>query len=153
MATRVQNTRQERALGCGGGRRLPTLSHTRGFAPLALRALQGEPVYGAVTDNWPTLEPYFNETGGWVGGWVPAWRLCGALLAWWWWVRFEGATQPQHLLPSLPPPSRLRAGSNSPSILPSYQQRELLELAVKSCKSLGLQIVSGWGRAGAMARA
>ncbi|EFN59059.1 hypothetical protein CHLNCDRAFT_137776 [Chlorella variabilis] len=54
---------------------------------------QGEPVYGAVTDNWPTLEPYFNETG-----------------------------------------------SNSPSILPSYQQRELLELAVKSCKALGLQI-------------
>ena len=24
---------------------------------------QGEIVYGAVTDNWPTLEPYFNETG------------------------------------------------------------------------------------------
>lgn len=22
-----------------------------------------EPVYGAITDNWPTLEPYFNETG------------------------------------------------------------------------------------------
>ncbi|KAL4430749.1 hypothetical protein ABPG75_006005 [Micractinium tetrahymenae] len=54
---------------------------------------QGEPVYGAVTDNWPTIEPYFNETG-----------------------------------------------SNSPSILPSHQQRELLELAVKSCKALGLQI-------------
>jgi carnosine synthase len=51
---------------------------------------------GAVTDNWPTIEPYFNETG-----------------------------------------------SNSPSILPSYQQRELLDLAVKSCKALGLQIVSG----------
>jgi hypothetical protein len=46
-----------------------------------------------VTDNWPTIEPYFNETG-----------------------------------------------SNSPSVLPSYQQRELLELAVKSCKALGLQI-------------
>ncbi len=55
-------------------------------------------MFGAVTDNWPTIEPYFNETG-----------------------------------------------SNSPSILPSYQQRELLELAVKSCKSLGLQIVSGGG--------
>ena len=64
--------------------------------PPALPPAQGEPVYGAVTDNWPTLEPYFNETG-----------------------------------------------SNSPSILPSYQQRELLELAVKSCKALGLQIVSG----------
>ena len=25
--------------------------------------VQGEVVYGAVTDNWPTLEPYFNETG------------------------------------------------------------------------------------------
>lgn len=50
----------------------------------------GQPVYGAVTDNWPTLEPYFNETG-----------------------------------------------SNSPSILPSYQQRELLELAVCSVQSLG----------------
>jgi hypothetical protein len=23
----------------------------------------GEAVYGAVTDNWPTVEPYFNETG------------------------------------------------------------------------------------------
>ena len=23
----------------------------------------GEPVYGAVNDNWPTVEPYFNETG------------------------------------------------------------------------------------------
>ena len=56
-------------------------------------------VFGAVTDNWPTIEPYFNETG-----------------------------------------------SNSPSILPSQQQRELLELAVKSCKSLGLQIVSGGGQ-------
>lgn len=22
-----------------------------------------QPVYGAVTDNWPTVEPYFNETG------------------------------------------------------------------------------------------
>lgn len=53
------------------------------------------PADGAVTDNWPTIEPYFNETG-----------------------------------------------SNSPSVLPSYQQRELLELAVKSCKALGLQIVS-----------
>jgi len=20
-------------------------------------------VYGAITDNWPTIEPYFNETG------------------------------------------------------------------------------------------
>ena len=24
---------------------------------------QGEIIYGAVTDNWPTIEPYFNETG------------------------------------------------------------------------------------------
>ncbi|KAG2497151.1 hypothetical protein HYH03_004741 [Edaphochlamys debaryana] len=23
----------------------------------------GRPVYGAITDNWPTVEPYFNETG------------------------------------------------------------------------------------------
>eukprot|EP00884_Botryococcus_braunii_P015647 jgi/Botrbrau1/2766/Bobra.0164s0043.1 len=23
----------------------------------------GEVVYGAITDNWPTIEPYFNETG------------------------------------------------------------------------------------------
>ena len=23
----------------------------------------GEIIYGAVTDNWPTIEPYFNETG------------------------------------------------------------------------------------------
>jgi hypothetical protein len=24
---------------------------------------QGVCVYGAITDNWPTVEPYFNETG------------------------------------------------------------------------------------------
>lgn len=24
---------------------------------------QGACVYGAITDNWPTIEPYFNETG------------------------------------------------------------------------------------------
>lgn len=24
---------------------------------------EGMPVYGAITDNWPTVEPYFNETG------------------------------------------------------------------------------------------
>ena len=59
----------------------------------------GEPVYGAVTDNWPTIEPYFNETG-----------------------------------------------SNTPSILPSYQQRELLDLAVQSCKALGLTMVRAGGR-------
>ncbi|CAG9461129.1 unnamed protein product [Pedinophyceae sp. YPF-701] len=54
---------------------------------------EGKAVYGAITDNWPTIEPYFNETG-----------------------------------------------SNCPSILPSYQQRELLELAVQGCKSLGLKL-------------
>ena len=26
-------------------------------------AVQGNVTYGAITDNWPTLEPYFNETG------------------------------------------------------------------------------------------
>ena len=26
---------------------------------------EGAPVYGAITDNWPTIEPYFNETGKW----------------------------------------------------------------------------------------
>ena len=46
-------------------------------------------------------------------------------------------------LPPLTP--SLQTGSISPSILPSQQQRELLELAVKSCKSLGLQIVRGDG--------
>ena len=24
---------------------------------------EGAPVYGSITDNWPTVEPYFNETG------------------------------------------------------------------------------------------
>ena len=24
---------------------------------------KGEVIYGAITDNWPTIEPYFNETG------------------------------------------------------------------------------------------
>jgi carnosine synthase len=43
--------------------------------PLPLQYLDGDEVdcdlviwdgkctYGAVTDNWPTIEPYFNETG------------------------------------------------------------------------------------------
>jgi len=53
----------------------------------------GIPVYGAVTDNWPTVEPYFNETG-----------------------------------------------SNCPSILPRQQQKELVELAVKSVQALGLRM-------------
>lgn len=51
---------------------------------------EGEAVYGAVTDNWPTVEPYFLETG-----------------------------------------------SNAPSILPLYQQKELMELSVKTVKALG----------------
>lgn len=55
---------------------------------------EGQAVYGAVTDNWPTVEPYFMETG-----------------------------------------------SNSPSILPTYQQRELMELSVKTVQALGF--VSG----------
>jgi biotin carboxylase len=53
---------------------------------------EGQAVYGAVCDNWPTVEPYFLETG-----------------------------------------------SNSPSILPSYQQRELLDLGVKTVQALGFQ--------------
>ena len=24
---------------------------------------EGDVTYGNVTDNWPTIEPYFNETG------------------------------------------------------------------------------------------
>ena len=55
---------------------------------------EGQAVYGAVTDNWPTVEPYFLETG-----------------------------------------------SNSPSILPAYQQRELLDLGVRTVQALGF--VSG----------
>jgi biotin carboxylase len=55
---------------------------------------EGQAVYGAVSDNWPTVEPYFNETG-----------------------------------------------SNTPSILPGSQQRELLDLAVRSVQALGF--VSG----------
>ncbi|KAI8466821.1 MAG: ATP-grasp domain-containing protein [Monoraphidium minutum] len=53
----------------------------------------GVPVYGAITDNWPTVEPYFNETG-----------------------------------------------SNCPSILPRKQQKELLELSVKSVQAMGLKL-------------
>ena len=54
---------------------------------------EGQAVYGAVTDNWPTIEPYFNETG-----------------------------------------------SNSPSILPAQQQKELLELSVASVQALGFDM-------------
>ena len=55
---------------------------------------EGQAVYGAITDNWPTVEPYFNETG-----------------------------------------------SNCPSILPTKQQQELMELAVQSTQCLGFKLV------------
>lgn len=52
---------------------------------------EGQAVYGCLTDNWPTVEPYFNETG-----------------------------------------------SNCPSILPTEQQRSLIDLSVQSAQALGL---------------
>lgn len=55
---------------------------------------EGEAVYGAITDNWPTVEPYFNETG-----------------------------------------------SNCPSILPTKQQQELMQMAVESTNCLGFKQV------------
>lgn len=58
--------------------------------------------YGALCDNWPTLEPYFNETG-----------------------------------------------SNMPSTLPRRQQRELIDMAVRSTQALGFEAVrcARWLRA------
>ena len=56
---------------------------------------EGQAVYGAITDNWPTVEPYFNETG-----------------------------------------------SNCPSILPTKQQQELMQMAVQSTQCLGFKQVS-----------
>ncbi|KAL3140541.1 hypothetical protein ABBQ32_005121 [Trebouxia sp. C0010 RCD-2024] len=53
---------------------------------------EGQAVYGAITDNWPTVEPYFNETG-----------------------------------------------SNCPSILPTKQQQELMQMAVQSTNCLGFK--------------
>ena len=32
-------------------------------SPLAVTPIVSTAVYGAITDNWPTIEPYFNETG------------------------------------------------------------------------------------------
>lgn len=55
---------------------------------------EGQAVYGAITDNWPTVEPYFNETG-----------------------------------------------SNCPSILPTKQQQELMQMAVQSTNCLGFKQV------------
>ena len=55
---------------------------------------EGEAVYGAITDNWPTVEPYFNETG-----------------------------------------------SNCPSILPTRQQQELMQMAVEATTCLGFKQV------------
>lgn len=55
---------------------------------------EGEAVYGAITDNWPTVEPYFNETG-----------------------------------------------SNCPSILPTQQQQELMQMAVQATQCLGFKQV------------
>ena len=59
---------------------------------------EGQAVYGAITDNWPTVEPYFNETG-----------------------------------------------SNCPSILPTKQQQELMQLAVQATQCLGFKLVSPAG--------
>ncbi len=68
---------------------------------------EGVAVYGAVSDNWPTIEPYFNETG-----------------------------------------------SNAPSILPKYQQKELLDLSVRSVQVfvddewVGIGVGWCWGGGG-----
>lgn len=32
-------------------------------SPRAVILDHGEPVYARITDNWPTREPWFNETG------------------------------------------------------------------------------------------
>lgn len=46
----------------------------------------GKCVYGAITDNWPTLEPYFNETGSNCPSVLPravsAWVSAGHNLLW-----------------------------------------------------------------------
>ena len=45
----------------------PCCMHARTRRHLGAPHLRTCPVqvYGAVTDNWPTIEPYFNETGRW----------------------------------------------------------------------------------------
>jgi hypothetical protein len=41
---------------------------------------EGAPVFGAITDNWPTVEPYFNETGSNCPSILP--RECMHAMAW-----------------------------------------------------------------------
>jgi hypothetical protein len=41
---------------------------------------EGAPVFGAITDNWPTVEPYFNETGSNCPSILP--RECMDAMAW-----------------------------------------------------------------------
>ncbi len=64
---------------------------------------EGQAVYGAITDNWPTVEPYFNETG-----------------------------------------------SNCPSILPTKQQQELMQMAVQSTQCLGFKQVTHFSAVNAL---
>jgi carnosine synthase len=78
---------------------------------------EGEAVYGAVTDNWPTVEPYFLETGM-----LRCYHYILCLYC------ITVVTHDEWIYPS---------GSNAPSILPTYQQRELLDLSVKTVKCLG----------------
>jgi hypothetical protein len=37
---------------------------------------EGVCVFGAITDNWPTVEPYFNETGSNCPSILPRTLLC-----------------------------------------------------------------------------
>lgn len=108
---------------------------------------EGDVAYGNVTDNWPTIEPYFNETGGKIPHWqYPA--LGRAVMS-----GQSGRSGPclvtdlawQAMLgiPEWCHPSRqcsCVAGSNCPSILPMHQQRELCQLSVAAVKCMGFTV-------------
>ncbi len=110
----------------------------------------GVPVYGAITDNWPTVgELTFPTAPGGGGGPVGARRACPCVLgsSGQLWSK-EGLLcslthQPTNHQP--PEPYFNETGSNCPSILPRKQQKELLELSVKSVqvRLAALKVLAG----------
>ena len=96
----------------------------------------GVPVYGAITDNWPTVgarrrTEQRRRAGSGGARWEPAGRRrCLP-------PRCATTPRPNHtrantLFPPPPEPYFNETGSNCPSILPRKQQMELLDLCVKS---------------------
>ena len=106
-------------------------------------AVQGDIVYGAITDNWPTLEPYFNETGSNCPSNLPRYCLTATPIAQAAW--FPALCSPLQLLGlcagalAQPACSMSTDGASQSALQRRQQQIELCELAVEAVKALGFQ--------------